>query len=138
MIKKVVLGVLVALLIALGAGWFWGASGRWDVERAAQAALLRSDLFAGRSAVLDARLDLYNVNFGDASRHLEEAKAPLRQAAERLNSTGRSEEAKRLEAALVQVDEAQALAGRLDQTANTRAADAVKAIDGVIGAVTAP
>lgn len=30
-------------------------------------------LLEGRAALLDARLDIYSVNFGDASRHFEAA-----------------------------------------------------------------
>jgi hypothetical protein len=132
-ITKLVLGIFVGLLVALGVGWLWGASGRWAVGRALQAAELRSDLFEARSSVLAARVDLYNVNFGDASLHLEDAKGLLRHATEQLKSAGRTDDAKRLDPALAQIDEAQRLAGRLDQAANARAADAVKTIDEVVG-----
>ena len=130
---KLVLAVFVGLLVAIGAGWLWGASGRWDMNREVQAAELRSDLFEARSSVLAARVDLYNVNFGDASRHLEDAKGPLGHATARLKSAGRTDDVTRLDAALARIDEAQQLAGRLDQGANSRAADAVKAIDDVLG-----
>ena len=68
---KLILGIGVALLVALGVGWAWGASGRSDITRALRIAELRGGLLEGRAAVLDARLDIYSVNFGDASRHLE-------------------------------------------------------------------
>ena len=45
----------VALLVALGAGWVWGASGRSDLNRALRIAELRDGLLEGRAAVLDAR-----------------------------------------------------------------------------------
>jgi hypothetical protein len=130
---KLVAGVFLALLVALGVGWFWGASGRWAEERALQAAELRSDLFEARSLVLAARVDLYNVNFGDASRHLSDAKGALGHATERLKAGGRTEVAKQLDPALARIGEAQQLAGRLDQGANSRAAEAVKTIDDVLG-----
>jgi hypothetical protein len=129
---KLVLGVSLGLLVALGAGWLWGSSGRWDADRAVQAAELRSDLLEARSLALAARVDLYNVNFGDASRHLEDAKGLLRHAAERLKNAGRPDDAKRLDPALTRMDEAQQLAGKLDQGANSRAADAAKTIDEVL------
>ena len=130
---KLVLGVFVGLLVALGAGWFWGSTGRWETDRAAQEARLRSDLFEARGLVLASRVDIYNVNFGDASRHLEEAKTRVSGAAERLQSAGRSEDVKRLDVALAKINEAQGLAGRLDQGANSRAADAATAIGDVLG-----
>jgi hypothetical protein len=63
-----------ALIVAVGCGWLWGASGRWTAERAMHALEVRQDLVEGRSALLDARIAVYSVNFGDASRHLENAR----------------------------------------------------------------
>ena len=122
-------------MVALGAGWVWGSSGRWDADRIIRAAQLRSDLFEARSSVLGARVDLYNLNFGEASRHFEDAKGLLRRAAERLNSAGRQEDAKRLDPALARIEEAQKMAGRLDQAANSRAADAEQTITAFITTV---
>ena len=47
----------VALLVALGAGWAWGGSGRSDLTRAVRIAALRDGLLDGRAAVLDACMD---------------------------------------------------------------------------------
>ena len=120
------------MMVALGAGWLWGSSGRWDADRIIRTAQLRSDLFEARSSVLGARVDLYNLNFGNASRQFEDAKGLLRRATERLKSAGREEDAKRLDSALAGIEEAQKMAGRLDQGANSRAADAEQTIAGVI------
>jgi hypothetical protein len=103
---KRVLGIGVALLVALGGGWVWGASGRSDISRALQIAELRVGLLEGRAAVLDARLDIYSVNFGEASRHLELARSALRAADARLNRLGRQEDATQLKIALTRIDEA--------------------------------
>ena len=130
---KLILGIGVALLVALGAGWAWGASGRSAVNRALQTAELRDGLLEGRAAVLDARLDIYSVNFGDASRHLEAARSVLRAADARLNGLGRQEDAKTLEIALTRIDEAQRMAGQLNQDANALAAEAAKTINDVLG-----
>jgi hypothetical protein len=129
---KLVAGVVLGLLVAFGVGWFWGASGRWNADKVVQAAELRSDLFEARSLVLAARVDLYNTNFGEARRHLQDALAPLGHAMERLKSGGRAEAAKKLDAAAARIAEAQQLAGRLDLGANSRAADAAKTIDNVL------
>ena len=130
---KPVLGIGVALLVALGGGWAWGASGRSALNRVLGIAELRDGLLEGRAAVLDARLDIYGVNFGDASRHLEAARSALRVAQARLTDQGRQEDAKQLTIALTRIDEAQRMAGRLNQDANALAADAAKTLDDVIG-----
>ena len=130
---KLILGIGVALLVALGVGWAWGASGRSDINRTLQVAELRANLLEGRAAVLDARLAIYSVNFGEASRHFEAARSALRAANVRLNGLGRQEDVKTLEIALTRIDEAQRMAGQLNQDANSLAADAAKTINDVLG-----
>jgi hypothetical protein len=132
---KLVLGGVLAVLVALLAGFLWGASGKSDQTSAIGTAQLRSDLLEARGNVLAARVDLYNVNFGEASRHLEDARGFLARAAQRLQRAGGSDKAKELDAAVAQVDQAQQLARRLDQAANTRAGDAAKTIEGVLQSV---
>jgi hypothetical protein len=131
---KRILGIGVALLAAFGAGWAWGASGRSDLTRALRLAELRDGLLEGRAAVLDARLDIYSVNFGEASRHLEAARSALRAADVRLKSLGRQADTKSLELALTKIDEAQRMAGQLNQDANALAAAASKAVSDVLDA----
>ena len=70
--------ILVALIVTLGLGYAWGASGRWTVEIALEDSRQQLDLAGARADLLEARVSLYNNNFGDASRRLEDAKAPLR------------------------------------------------------------
>lgn len=76
--------------------------------------------------MVDARLDIYSVNFGEANRHLEAARSALRAAEARLNSLGRQADTKPLELALEKIDEAQGMAGQLNQDANALAAHASK------------
>lgn len=128
-------GVGVALLVALGVGWAWGTSGRSAINRVLKIAELRESLLEGRAAALDARLDIYSVNFGDASRHLEAARSAVRAADARLNDLGRQEDAKRLTIALTRIDDAQRMAGQLNQDVNALAADAAKTIDDVLGSI---
>lgn len=130
---KLVLGIGVALLVAFGIGWGVGHSGKSGISRALETAELRESLLDARGAVLTARVDIYNVNFGDASRHLEAARTAVRAAAVRLTDLGRLDEAKRLDAALTKIDEAQRMAGKLNQDANALAADAATTIDEVLG-----
>ena len=129
---KLALGVLVGLLAAFGAGWLLGSSGRAEAERAHLVAQVRGDLLDARASVLAARVDLYNVNFGDASRHFEGAKASLRSAAERSKSGATTSDPARIDSVIAQIDAAQQMAGRLDQGANARAAGAAQAIDDIV------
>ena len=131
---KLVAGIAGGLVVALLAGWIWGRSGQSDTTHALQTADLRGELLGARAAVLDARVALYNVNFGEASRHLEDARDLLRRADERLKSLGRGEAVKQVETALTRIDEAQRTAGKLDQGANTRAGEAAKIVADVLDA----
>ena len=131
---KLVAGIAAGLVVALLAGWIWGRSGQSDTTRALETAELRGELLGARAAVLDARVALYNVNFGEASRHLEDARDLLRRARERLKDAGRDEGVKQLETALTRIDEAQRTAGKLDQSANTRAGEAAKIVADVLDA----
>jgi len=133
---KLGLGIVVGLAVALSAAWLWGSSGKRDLQRALDAAELRNDLLDARGAALGARVDLYIVNFGDASRDFEAARTALRRAESRLKTLGRDEDVTRVGVALGRIDEAQQLAGKLDQTANTRAAEALKPVDEILAAVT--
>ena len=125
---KLVFGITVGLAVALVAGWIWGASGRSDMARALHTAELRGELLGARAAVLDARVAIYSVNFGEASRHLEDARGLLRRADERLKSLGREDEVKQVQTAMTSIDDAQRMAGKLDQSANSRAGEAARIV----------
>ena len=81
---------------------------------------------------------MYNTNFGEASRHLEEARSVAGRAVQRLDNLGRDDEVKQLQSALGAVEEAQRLAAKLDLAANARAGDAVKTIDAVLESTARP
>ena len=125
---KVALSLVAALIVTLGIGFAWGASGRFSIQRTLDETKLELDLAEARGRILDARVNLYNVNFGDASRNFEDAKAPLRRVRERYQDQGRSDAAGSIDAAIRHVDEAQRLAGTLDQSSNTKAGQALEAI----------
>jgi hypothetical protein len=117
-----------ALVIVLGIGYAMGGSGRFTLQNALDETRTRLDIAEARGHLLEARVSLYNVNFGDASRHFEEAKAPLRRVREQFQSLGRNAAAGSIGAALEHAEEGQRLAGKLDQAANTKANDALEAI----------
>ncbi|SRR5258706_12185959 len=125
---KLVLTVFVLVLVAFGAGFGWGASGRNTAQQAADDVRQQLDLADARGHILEARVSLYNVNFGDAQRQLDDAKAPLTRARDRAQAQGKRESADALSGALTRAQEAQRLAGRLDQNANNQANEALKAI----------
>ena len=131
---KLVLGIVVALAVALLAGLIWGASGRSEVTRALETSELRAELLGARAAVLDARVAIYNNNFGETSGHLEDARGLLRRADERLTRLGRNDEVTQLQTVLASVDDAQRLAGKLDQSAGVRAGEAAKTLADMLDA----
>jgi hypothetical protein len=129
---KLVLGITVGLAVALLAGYIWGRSGRSDMARVLQTSELRGELVGARAAVLDARVAIYSVNFGEASRHLEDARDLLVRADERLKSLGRDDEVRQVQTALASIDDAQRMAGKLDQSASSRAGEAAKVLADVL------
>jgi len=114
------LGVSGALLLALLAGWLWGASGHADLERALRASELRDDLREAHASILGARVELDERDFSSASRHLENARGLLRRAEERGQRLGWRDEVTRLDLARfeAEIDLAQRLLGQLDPGAS--------------------
>lgn len=127
--SKLALWILLAVIVAIGGGYAWGAGGRREVQRTLTAMELRADLAEARGHILEARVALYNLNFGDASRHLEMSKRPLQQLKTRLRDDSRDDLGGNVDTALVKVNEAQQLANKLDQAANSRAAEALTALE---------
>ncbi len=126
---RIALYVLVAVLVALLAGFLWGRAGLSAVQAQLDDTKVRLDLAEGRADLLAARVDLFEVNFGRASQRLEAAKTVLTDAASRLGTGGRQDTATRVNAVLTRVQQAQQQVGRLDQSANTRLAEAIALLD---------
>lgn len=126
--SKLVFTVAVLIIVALGLGFAWGASGRVALLHGMDEVNQQLDLSDARGRILDARVSLYNVNFGDAQRQLEDAKAPLTRARDRMQAAKKKDAADALSTALARLQDAQRLASRLDQAANTQAAEALKSI----------
>jgi len=123
---KAVLILLVALALAVLGGWIWGATGQSRAEEALAKAGAGLHLASARGNMLAARVSLFEVNFGDASRSLEDAKADLLTAAEAFDRMRLTNEAAAAREVAARVDDAKQLAGRLDQSANTRIAEALR------------
>jgi hypothetical protein len=125
--RLVLIGLGIAIVL-LGIGYVWGSSGRRALESELSDVRHRLDLAEARGHMLDARVSLYNMNFGDASRRLEEAKVPLRRIRQRYVDDRQDDAVRSFAAALEHVDEAQRLANKLDPAANTKAGEALEAI----------
>lgn len=127
-IGNLVLAGAIVVLVVLGLGYAWGASGRSTLQTALDDARQRLDMAEARALVLDARVSLYNMNFGDASRRFEDAKDPLRRIRQRYVDAGSTDAVRSLSAAIEHLEEAQRLAGKLDPAANSKAGEALEAV----------
>ena len=127
-IGRLVLIAAIAVLVVLGLGYAWGVSGRSSLQTSLDDARQRLDMAEARALVLDARVSLYNNNFGDASRRFEEAKDPLRRIRQRYVDAGSADSVRSLSAAIEHLEEAQRLAGKLDPAANSKAGEALEAV----------
>ena len=127
-IAKFVLAGFVVLVVAVGLGFAWGVAGRGDLESALDQTRLRLDVAEARGRILDARVSLYNNNFGDASRHFEEAKVVLTRVRQRYQEDGKRDAASGVGAAIERLDEAQRLVAKLDPAANSKAGEALEAL----------
>ena len=126
-VRLILIGLVVALVI-LGVGYAWGASGRGALQTTLDDTSHRLDVAEARGELLDARVSIYNMNFGDASRRMENAKDPLRRMRQRYADDSKTDAARSIGAAVEHVEEAQRLAGKLDQAANSKAGEALEAI----------
>jgi hypothetical protein len=81
-------GVFVALLVTLFGGWLWGASGRWELDRALRVAELHNDLLEAHASLLGARVNFCDADFAEMSRQLETARELVGRAGARLTTPG--------------------------------------------------
>ena len=124
---KTRLAIAAALLVTLFVGRLWGASGRWGLERALNAAAVRVDLLEAHAALLGAQASLCNADFGETSQRLEIARRFVGRAGARIGDAGLDAEFLRLDLAGfgAGIDKAQRLAARL-----TRGADGASRVHG--------
>jgi hypothetical protein len=125
---KMALVALAVVLAALAGGWLWGAWGRWASETQLREAELRVQLAEARASLLAARVDLFEINFGQASADIERAKNALGTAAAILERSGQGDALAAVREATSRAGEAQQFAGSVDQTAGARVADSLAAL----------
>lgn len=132
---KVAASIAGTIVLVALASFFYGRSGASADREAVVAARLRLQLVESRAQVLDGRVSLYLVNFGDAGRHFAFAKGPLTSARATLAARGRNDLAETLDRANKELDSAQQLASRLSQDANSRAAEAARLLNDVLQSI---
>jgi len=128
---KRILWLSLAFAFALAVGWFAGAAGRFQAERAQRDAEQRLHLSDARGAVLAARLSLQAQNFGEAGAALELAVSRLEQARQRFLDLRQTGPAGALDKAIALLREARQKAAALDQTAGETAVQALAEMAGV-------
>jgi hypothetical protein len=115
--------VVLALVVAAGAGWLTGSSGRSAAEQGRAAMELRLEFAEARALVLDGRVSLFQSNFGTAIKHFEQAGQRITSIQSRLRSLGQVEPASRLEIAVSSLGDAQRAAAAFDTTRAQASAD---------------
>ena len=127
-VKLIGIAVLVAITI-LALGFLWGARGRWAAEE--RLALVERQLLLSdaRRETYAGSVELQKMNFGAAAGHFEAARATTASVAAALDAAGHSGHGGNARSAAAHLDEARALASKLDQTAGQKAAAAVGELD---------
>ena len=118
-----------AALVVFLAGYLWGWVGRRTAERELARANVHLELSDARRLALAGSIDIYKLNFGAAAAHFETARATADRARAALADGGSTADPAELSAAVTSLDEARALAAKLDQAAGQKAASAVAILD---------
>lgn len=126
---------LVVVLIAVFVGWFWGAWGTSSRERELRQIELRLALTEARSRILEAQIDLNNLNYGRARLRLGTAKRPLEWVRTQFQRRSLKDLGDHLTVALAYVAEAQVMVVQGDLGADDRVLRAIRAIDAVLDVV---
>jgi len=126
---KIVGWVALGFVLALAAGYVWGASGRLALQSRLHDTDLRVQVSDARAHLLAARVDLYSLNFGAATQDLEAAKIPLQAVVQRYEQDGETVRVTDAQNALAAVEKARRLAAQLDQSAQGATADALAALE---------
>ncbi|HEX5214510.1 MAG TPA: hypothetical protein VFV98_03555 [Vicinamibacterales bacterium] len=125
---KAVGAAIVAVVLSFAIGWIAGAAGRSAAERETARLQLGQDLVLVRAAVLQGRVSLFLINFGDASKQFETARVTAESVQARMRASGDTTGAGKLDAVLASLKDAQRLAASMDQGAQSAADAALKAL----------
>jgi hypothetical protein len=131
------LGIIAGcLVLAFGAGWCTGTSGRTALSVQLNDTTIRADIAEVRAAVLDARIALSQANFGDARRSIERAQVIAGTLQTRLRESGQADRAGAVQNAATRLADAERLSRALDASAAEAAADALRILESSIPVVT--
>src|SRR5262245_10177397 len=104
---KLVIALVLALVIASVSGWFAGASGRAEIELQQRRSDMRAEFAEARALVFDARVNLYQTNFGNAIERFQNARKVIGHLQTQLRESGLVEQAGRLEIAQAHLNDAE-------------------------------
>jgi hypothetical protein len=107
----------------------WGNAGRGAADSALAESGTRLHAALARGHLLEARVHLFEVNFGSAARSLNAARADLETMASAVEREQGKDAAAPVRKAIELASEAQRLAADLDQAAGSKAADAIRLLD---------
>lgn len=135
---RLALAGLMAVLVILFAGYLWGATGRGAARERADGLEVRLRVAEAQRALAVARVDLFELNYGKASRRLEEARRAVERLASLVDREGPREAKPLVEDAAGQTRQAQQALAQMDQAAGSRAADALATLERVQSALPPP
>ena len=118
---KIVAAIALGLVLAVAAGWLWGASGAWEAQRELRTLQRDHQLTEARARLLAARVDLYTLNFGSAASNLGAAKRSLEQAVASYDAEEQAELVAALRGAVAAAEEGRRLAAEVSQSAQAAA-----------------
>lgn len=116
-VLKIVGAVILAVILALASGWVWGTAGRLELQAKLDDTTLQLHMSEARARLLAARVDLYSLNFGAATKNLESAKLPLEGALGVFEQEGDTARANTIRATLASTEEGRSLAAQVNQSA---------------------
>jgi hypothetical protein len=120
--------IALSVVVAFGAGWLVGTSGRATVALELGRAQERASFLEARALVFEGRVDLLLLNYGDAGRRFGEARVIVQEIQTRLRESGQAERAGQLEIALSQLTEAEQTAVAGDSGARSAAEAALQTL----------
>jgi len=123
--------VALALVLALGGGWIWGASGKAALDHEKRRVEERLHFETARSQVLDGRLTLVGNGYAGASASFKSAAGELEELQRMLREVGQAEAAGRLEIVLSHVKAAREAADAQNANAWSSADAALQALKGI-------
>lgn len=121
----------LALIVALGAGWVLGVSGKTAIDRERLRAVEQLHLETARAGVLDGRLTLVGNDYQRASASFAAAVTQLETLQRMLREVGQAELAGRIEIVVSHVKDAQQSAASQNANAWSSADAALQALKGI-------